>query len=72
MAGVDLVTVSKLMGHTNIKMTMRYAHLAPKHEAEAVAKLNTRLAQNRNIGETQKQKVVGITIKSAACGPPHQ
>jgi len=72
MAGVDLVTVAKLMGHTNIKMTMRYAHLAPKHEAEAVAKLNTRLAQNRNIGETQKQKVVGITSKYAICGPPHQ
>ncbi len=72
MAGVDLVTVSKLMGHTNIKMTMRYAHLAPKHEAEAVAKLNTRLAQNRNIGETLKQKVIGITSKYAVSGPPYQ
>ncbi len=65
MADVDLTTVSKLMGHSKINMTMRYAHLAPKHEAEAVAKLNTRLAQNRNISETQKQKVVGIANKSA-------
>jgi len=72
MAGVDLATVSKLMGHTTINMTMRYAHLTPKHEAEAVAKLNMRLAQNRNISETQKQKVVGITRKSAASGPPNQ
>jgi len=71
MAGVDLATVSKLMGHTKINMTMRYAHLAPKHEAEAVAKLNARLAQNRNTSETQKQKVIGITSKYAVSPPPH-
>jgi len=70
MAGVDLVTVSKLMGHSKINMTMRYAHLAPKHEAEAVAKLNARLAQNRHISETQKQKVIGITEKYAVSTPP--
>jgi len=70
MAGVDLVTVSKLMGHTKINMTMRYAHLAPKHEAEAVAKLNARLAQNRNISETQKRKVIGITEKYTVSPPP--
>lgn len=70
MAGVDLVTVSKLMGHTKINMTMRYAHLAPKHEAEAVAKLNTRLAQNRNISETQERKVIGIAEKYVVSPPP--
>ncbi len=70
MAGVDLATVSKLMGHTKINMTMRYAHLAPKHEAEAVAKLNARLAQNRNISEPQKQKVIGITEKYTVSPPP--
>ena len=29
MAGVDLYTVCKLLGHHDIKMTMRYAHLHP-------------------------------------------
>lgn len=29
MRGVPLLTVSKLLGHANITMTMRYAHLAP-------------------------------------------
>ncbi len=39
MAGVDLNTVRELMGHASIEMTLRYAHLAPEHKAEAVARL---------------------------------
>jgi site-specific recombinase XerD len=39
MAGVDLVTVSRLLGHSDIRMTMRYAHLAPEHTAAAVERL---------------------------------
>lgn len=42
MAGVDLVTVSRLLGHADVRMTMRYSHLAPDHLAGAVAKLVTR------------------------------
>jgi len=29
MAGADLYTVKKLLGHHDMKMTERYAHLAP-------------------------------------------
>jgi integrase len=36
MSGVDLATVAKLLGHKSIKMTLRYAHLAPQHLAKAV------------------------------------
>nr|WP_281259823.1 tyrosine-type recombinase/integrase [Vibrio albus] len=37
MAGVDLNTVRERLGHTEPKMTLRYAHLAPEHKASAVS-----------------------------------
>jgi len=39
MAGADIRTVAELMGHSTIQMTMRYAHLAPKHAQAAVDRL---------------------------------
>lgn len=39
MSGVDLNTVRELLGHADIKMTLRYAHLAPEHKAKAVERL---------------------------------
>ncbi len=39
MAGVDLYTISDLLGHAESTRTKRYAHLAPEHKAAAVEKL---------------------------------
>lgn len=36
MAGVDPVSMKELLGHKDLKMTMRYTHLAPGHKVKAV------------------------------------
>ena len=40
--GVPLYTISELMGHSNLEMTKRYAHLCPDTKREAVAKISAR------------------------------
>jgi site-specific recombinase XerD len=39
MAGVDLRTVAKLLGHRTLQMVMRYSHLASEHQVSAVDRL---------------------------------
>ena len=38
-ARIGLVTVSKILGHSSIQMTMRYAHPTPENMQRAVNKL---------------------------------
>jgi integrase len=42
MEGTDLNTVRELLGHADIQMVLRYAHLAPGHKAKAVSRLEAR------------------------------
>lgn len=43
MAGVDIYTIKELMGHSDIKMTQRYMHLAPNKFTSAISVLDTPL-----------------------------
>jgi len=56
--GVDLYTVQKLMGHSTIAMTERYAHLAPDNLKDAVRKLEDSI--NRERLKNEKAEVIDI------------
>ena len=53
MQGEPIITIQKLMGHLNLEMTLRYAHLSPSHERTAVEKL----------ARGKLKKVVNLKIK---------
>jgi len=54
MAGVDLRTVQELAGHEDIKMTVRYAHLAPAHKLAAVDRLTEYRLEQEQAESRQK------------------
>jgi integrase len=62
MSGGDLLTLKDLLGHTNIQMTTRYAHLFQEHKAQAV----TRLAQRfESKPASESASVVSPELKEA-------
>lgn len=51
MRGGNILVLQRILGHTDIKVTMRYAHFAPDHLSEAVSlnPLNLIIKQNQGI-----------------------
>ncbi|MFN3740846.1 MAG: tyrosine-type recombinase/integrase [Thermodesulfovibrionales bacterium] len=45
MSGVDIQTVSKLLGHKSLTMTLRYAHLSPSYLAQGIKALDRALGR---------------------------
>jgi hypothetical protein len=41
MRGIDIRTVQELLGHKDMSMTLKYAHLAPDHVRKAVEVLDS-------------------------------
>jgi site-specific recombinase XerD len=60
MAGVDLNTVRELMGHADIKMTLRYAHLASENKLQAVKVLDRKHLRNDST-EGQEQETSSVS-----------
>ena len=62
MAGVDIRTAQELMGHETIQVTMRYAHLAPAHQLEAVQRLcNTGSVRSGETTDTMPLELLSAT-----------
>lgn len=38
-AGVDLVTLAAMLGHSRVQMVMRYAHPTEEHQFNAIRKM---------------------------------
>lgn len=57
MGGVDLTTVSRLMGQKSLTMTLRYAHLAPNHLAQAVNVLNASMPISTILAQSEKKEL---------------
>jgi integrase len=60
MEGVDIMTVKELMGHKDLTMTLRYAHLAPNHKTRAVTILDRLMSLDPPHAETAS-KVIALT-----------
>jgi len=63
MNGATIKDVQELLGHKDIKMTMRYSHLSQEHKAKAVNLLNgltggKNLTEKSQIFEEEKNKAV--------------
>lgn len=61
MAGIDITTVRELLGHKDLKMTLRYAHLAPSHKLKAIATLD-RILTEQPEKESTIQKLYNFKV----------
>ena len=52
MKGATIKDVQELLGHKDLKITMRYSHLSQKHKVKAFNLLNG-LTWNKNQAESQ-------------------
>lgn len=53
-AGVPLTEVRDLLGHSTVKMTERYAHLAPENVRAAVARLDDAMSRSGHVDVTDR------------------
>ena len=58
MSGANLITVKELLGHSELKTTMIYTHLTPKHNRDAISILENRLDKVISLPHADNKKVV--------------
>lgn len=69
MDGVDLVTVAEILGHADIKMTMRYAHPTPENKRKAVnilASIHNQEVQKTSVVSHQEKEVFEFIMETTS------
>ncbi len=62
MKGVNLYTVQKLLGHTSITTTQRYAHLAPGYLEREIGKIDDYIATENESSEESIMEIDKVAI----------
>jgi integrase len=58
MKGYDIKTIAELMGHKDVKMTMRYLHPTPEHKKRAVESLDSVTTIFTTVAKTPYERIV--------------
>jgi integrase len=64
MQGADIHTVAQVLGHKDLRMTMRYSHLSPDYLSEAVGRLDGAFKLCHQYVTAQKQLAEPISVSS--------
>jgi len=62
-AGVDLVTLAAMLGHSRIQMVLRYAHPTQEHQTRAMEKMERYVSQQQIEAAARQQVISEITIQ---------
>lgn len=62
MSGVDLYTVQRLLGHTNIRTSMRYAHLAPNFLEQEIGNIDNILSSEINTSDASSVSNKSVAV----------
>lgn len=57
--GISILVVSKILGHSSLKVTMRYAHLAPEQSIYAVKAIEDRLKEYNGVKDSGTTSTFG-------------
>ncbi len=76
-AGVDLVTLAAMMGHTRIQMVLRYAHPSQEHQFKAMDIIERHVIAQRaviseqNAFDSSAQLISDVVVNTTNFGTQH-